>query len=136
LALGSVALIAAVLVAAALALRSSWTLALLLAVAAAASLYVGPMTGAGVGAVSWGFRVGNFELGRRGPHTTATPAHGAWNGLPVPAGRVAPGGITLTVFRPRLGADRDGASGLEAVSDAGFGDDVPRMSGVGLELAA
>ena len=62
MALGSVALIAAVLVAAALALRSDRTLGLLLAVVAAASLYVGPTTGAGVGAVSWGLDTGFLEL--------------------------------------------------------------------------
>jgi hypothetical protein len=50
-----------------------------------------------------------------------------------PTGRAAPDG-NLIVVRPRLGA-RPAPSGLEAVSDAGLGDDVPRVRRVGLELA-
>jgi hypothetical protein len=61
LALGSMALIAVVLVAAGLALGSGWTFALLLVVVAAVSLRAGTTTGAGLGALCWGLDTGFLE---------------------------------------------------------------------------
>jgi hypothetical protein len=61
LALGSVALIAIMLVAAGIALGSSWTLVVLLVVVVVASLRAGTATGAALGVLCWGLDNGFLE---------------------------------------------------------------------------